>query len=56
MAKRLATELGRGAATMNGKFVRQMEVGDSVALWARTRFPGWRNNVHDTEVKVFWAV
>lgn len=41
---------------MNGEFVRQMEVGDSVALWARVRFASWKNEVHDAEVKVFWAV
>jgi hypothetical protein len=55
-ARQLAESSGRGRETMNGEFVRQMKVGDSVALWAKARFPGWENNVHNAEVKVFWAV
>ncbi|KAK2762151.1 hypothetical protein FQN54_001159 [Arachnomyces sp. PD_36] len=55
-AEEQAKKLGRGRATMNGEFVREMEVGDSVVLWARARFPGWRNTVHKAEIKLFWAV
>lgn len=56
VAEKLAAESGRGKETMNGEFVRNMKAGDSVVLWARARFPGWENVVHDAEVKVFWAV
>ena len=47
---------GRGRATLDGSFVRNMEVGDSVVLWARARFPGWENHVKVAAVRVFWAV
>lgn len=47
---------GRGRCTLNGRVVRQLEVGESLALWARARFPGWTNYVHEASVRVFWAV
>lgn len=47
---------GRGKATGNGEFVRSLEVGDVVTLWARARFPGWSITVIDVEVDMFWAV
>ncbi|OBT57048.1 hypothetical protein VE04_02605 [Pseudogymnoascus sp. 24MN13] len=47
---------GRGKATGNGEFVRSLEVGDVVTLWARARFPGWSITVMDVEVDMFWAV
>lgn len=49
-------EAGRGKATGNGEFVRSLEVGDVVTLWARARFPGWFITVEDVEVDMFWAV
>lgn len=47
---------GRGRATLDGRGVRELQVGDSIALWARARFPGWKNHVHRASVRVFWAV
>lgn len=47
---------GRGRATLDGQFVREMQVGDSIALWARARFPGWSNHVYHASVTVYWAV
>ncbi|GLI80611.1 hypothetical protein PoHVEF18_008966 [Penicillium ochrochloron] len=47
---------GRGRATLDGRFVREMQVGDSIALWARARFPGWSNHVYRASVTVYWAV
>ncbi|OBT70408.1 hypothetical protein VE03_00214 [Pseudogymnoascus sp. 23342-1-I1] len=47
---------GRGKATGNGEFVRSLEVGDVVTLWARARFPGWFITVKDVEIDMFWAV
>ncbi|ELR04985.1 hypothetical protein VC83_02874 [Pseudogymnoascus destructans] len=47
---------GRGKATGNGEFVRSLEVGDVVTVWARARFPGWSITVKDVEVDMFWAV
>ncbi len=46
----------RGKATGNGEFVRSLEVGDVVTLWARARFPGWFIKVKDVEIDMFWAV
>ncbi|KFY29561.1 hypothetical protein V494_08662 [Pseudogymnoascus sp. VKM F-4513 (FW-928)] len=47
---------GRGGATGNGEFVRSLEVGDVITVWARARFPGWSNFVEDVKVDIFWAV
>jgi len=47
---------GRGRATLDGRFVRELQVGDSIAVWARARFPGWVNYVESASVTVFWAV
>jgi hypothetical protein len=47
---------GRGKATGNGEFVRSLEVGDVVTVWARARFPGWSMTVKDVEIDMFWAV
>jgi len=47
---------GRGRFTLDGRGVRELEVGDSIALWARARFPGWRNHVDYASVRIFWAV
>jgi hypothetical protein len=48
--------VGRGKATGNGEFVRSLEVGDAVTLWARARFPGWANTVKNVSVDMYWAV
>ncbi|KAL7620922.1 hypothetical protein AAE478_008233 [Parahypoxylon ruwenzoriense] len=47
---------GRGKATGNGEFVRDLKFGDMVTVWARSRFPGWSNYIQKAEVKVYWAV
>ncbi|KAJ6109688.1 hypothetical protein N7486_001923 [Penicillium sp. IBT 16267x] len=47
---------GRGRSTLDGRYVRELEIGDSIALWARARFPGWTNYVYKATVRVFWAV
>lgn len=47
---------GRGRFTLDGRGVRELEVGDSIALWARARFPGWSNHVDFASIRVFWAV
>lgn len=55
-ADRIEHTCGRGRDTLDGRGVRQLEVGDSLALWARARFPGWTNHVHEASARVFWAV
>ncbi|KAJ5952382.1 uncharacterized protein N7479_010795 [Penicillium vulpinum] len=47
---------GRGRLNLDGHGVRELEVGDSIALWARARFPGWSNHVHRASVRIYWAV
>lgn len=47
---------GRGRFTLDGRGVRELEVGDSLALWARARFMQWTNHVYRANVRVFWAV
>ncbi|KAI1941232.1 hypothetical protein LOZ66_001744 [Ophidiomyces ophidiicola] len=47
---------GRGRATLDGRVVRAMRVGDAVSVWARARFPGWQNDVRRVAVRLFWAV
>lgn len=47
---------GRGRATADGRYVREMKVGDVVTLWAKARFPGWIHTVERVEIDVYWAV
>ncbi|KAJ6013982.1 hypothetical protein N7540_008573 [Penicillium herquei] len=47
---------GRGRMTLDGRYVRELEIGDSIALWAKARFPGWVNYAYKASVRVFWAV
>ncbi|RYP68624.1 hypothetical protein DL769_005461 [Monosporascus sp. CRB-8-3] len=47
---------GRGRATGNGEFVRNLKLGDIITVWGRARFGGWTNNVERVEVKVYWTV
>lgn len=54
-AQRIEREEGRGKATLDGQFVRTMQIGDQLVIWIRARFPGWRNHVEDMSVRVFWA-
>ncbi|RYO80224.1 hypothetical protein DL766_003658 [Monosporascus sp. MC13-8B] len=47
---------GRGRATGNGEFVRNLKLGDIITVWGRARFGSWTNNIERVEVKVYWAV
>jgi hypothetical protein len=49
-------EEGRGRNTGNGNFVRNLQVGDIITIWARARFPGWTIEVKEVKVEVYWAV
>jgi hypothetical protein len=49
-------ERGRGTATGNGKFVRDLKLGDVVTLWAKARFGGWINKVDSVRIDVYYAV
>lgn len=48
--------LGRGPATGNGDFVRNLKLGDVVTVWAKTRFGGWVNNVEHVNMDIYWAL
>lgn len=54
-AERIEEEEGRGSATLDGRSVRTMQIGDQVVVWIRARFAGWRNNVESMSVRIFWA-
>ncbi|KAH9436403.1 hypothetical protein MCOR02_000075 [Pyricularia oryzae] len=49
-------KMGRGRASGTGEFVRNLKLGDTVTLWAKTRFQGWANNVESATVDVYWAI
>ncbi|KAI0476020.1 hypothetical protein GGR56DRAFT_640689 [Xylariaceae sp. FL0804] len=47
---------GRGAATGNGAFLRNIKLGDMITVWGRARFGGWRNMIQNLEIRVYWAL
>ncbi|KAK3330681.1 hypothetical protein B0H66DRAFT_544603 [Apodospora peruviana] len=47
---------GRGKATGDGEFVRNLKLGDVVTVWAMARFPGWSNHIERVKVEVHWVV
>jgi hypothetical protein len=49
-------EQGRGRATANGEYVRNLKVGDVVTVWGKTRYGGWVNTVEEVKIEVYWAV
>ena len=53
--ERLALE-GRGRRTGDGAFVRSLQLGDVVTVWAKARFPHWVNHVARVTVDVYFAV
>ncbi|KUI60836.1 hypothetical protein VP1G_08041 [Cytospora mali] len=48
--------LGRGTATGNGDFVRNLKLGDVVTVWAKARFAGWINYVERVDMDIYWAL
>lgn len=49
-------ESGRGTATGNGDFVRNLKLGDIVTVWAKARFAGWANHIERVSVDIYWAL
>lgn len=47
---------GRGRATGDGSFVRNLRMGDVITVWGKARFPGWVNNIEYVKVEVYWAL
>ncbi|KAH6604446.1 hypothetical protein Trco_007892 [Trichoderma cornu-damae] len=47
---------GRGRGTGDGKFVRQLQVGDVVTVWGKARFGAWVNHIESVRIYVFWAI
>lgn len=47
---------GRGRATGDGSFVRNLLLGDVITVWGKSRFGGWVNNVENVKIEVYWAV
>lgn len=48
--------LGQGPLSGDGNFVRSLEVGDCVTLWKHARFPGWRCNLEEATIEIYWMV
>jgi hypothetical protein len=49
-------EEGRGRATGNGEYVRNLKVGDVVTVWGKARYQGWANFVREVKIDIYWAV
>ncbi|EAA34853.2 hypothetical protein GE21DRAFT_2199 [Neurospora crassa] len=49
-------KVGRGQATGDGKFVRDLKLGDVITVWAKARFAGWANYIKRIQVDVYWVV
>ncbi|KAI4154429.1 MAG: hypothetical protein LQ340_001682 [Diploschistes diacapsis] len=47
---------GRGKATGDGRFVRELRLGDCVSLWGKARYPQWENRVEGAEVEIYFAL
>ncbi|KAI6160981.1 hypothetical protein EDD17DRAFT_1482318 [Pisolithus thermaeus] len=47
---------GRGPLSADGRFVRNLKVGDCIALWASARFPGWEMHAEKAKISVYWAI
>ncbi|TQS34699.1 hypothetical protein Golomagni_04907 [Golovinomyces magnicellulatus] len=52
----LLEKQGRGRATANGDFVRNLRIGETITVWGKSRFPGWANFVEEVSIDVYWAV
>ncbi|KAK4199845.1 hypothetical protein QBC40DRAFT_281229 [Triangularia verruculosa] len=49
-------DVGRGEATGDGQFVRNMRIGDVVTVWGKSRFGGWVNHISSVKVEVYWSL
>jgi hypothetical protein len=47
---------GRGRATGDGTFVRDLKMGDVITIWGKAKFPAWQNNIEKVRIDVYWAV
>jgi hypothetical protein len=47
---------GRGRATGDGRFVRDLKLGDVVTVWGKAKFPAWVNHIEKVKIDVYWAV
>ena len=48
--------VGRGKSTGDGRFVRELRLGDCVSLWAKARHPQWANHVEGAKLEIYFAV
>ncbi|KAG1756669.1 uncharacterized protein EDB91DRAFT_1041321 [Suillus paluster] len=51
-----AESAGQGWKSYDGRFVRDLQVGDCITLWMRARFQGWSMNAEKAKITVYWAV
>lgn len=55
-AGKALADQGRGRATGDGSFVRELRMGDVITIWGKARFPGWANHIEHVKIEVYWAV
>lgn len=55
-AGKALADQGRGRATGDGSFVRDLRMGDVITIWGKARFPGWVNHIEHVKIEVYWAV
>ena len=50
------SDVGKGSRSGDGTFVRCLQAGDCIALWARARYPAWSNFLDSASVSVYFAI
>lgn len=51
-----AMEEGKGQLDGDGRFVRNLKLGDVVTVWGRAMHRGWVNVVDTVEINIYWAL
>lgn len=49
-------EQGKGRRAGDGRFVRNLKLGDVVTVWGRAMHRGWINTVESVEIDIYWAL
>ncbi|KAK1241245.1 hypothetical protein MKX08_001219 [Trichoderma sp. CBMAI-0020] len=49
-------EEGKGRRVGDGRFVRNLKLGDVVTVWGRAMHRGWINTVESVEIDIYWAL
>lgn len=49
-------EQGKGRRVGDGRFVRNLKLGDVVTVWGRAMHRGWINTVESVQIDIYWAL